>query len=287
MNSITRCIRYGFAIGAALFALMSAAHAADVQLQNPPPAEVKPSAANGVVKVCKVADSPDMIGIFFEFADTQGINRFLVPAGPAPGGYCIFGRNPYPVGSAVTIVETPTLGYTVTDIAAAIAARLKSKDPAHATVTIEVGNGVTEIIWYQHKLPFGPLEICKLGDGISGNAVFSVDGMKGTVTVPVGACSPALMVPSGQVVIHEVQPPPGAVWSNGGCRTLPENRQVACDDTAHTSTVRIVGGDNSVQTIAIITDKPGGSTTTYDPNYPTRPNDNPPPQQPPPVEQPR
>ncbi|MEJ0025173.1 MAG: hypothetical protein WDN01_04005 [Rhizomicrobium sp.] len=258
---------------AAAFLLVATFAASAQKVDQPKPSIYeKPSAANGTVKVCKIADSPDMIGIPFEFSDTQGINRFFVPAGPAPGGYCIFGRYPYPIGSTVTIVETPTLGYTVTDIATAIAARLKAKDPQHASVTVEVGPGVTEIFWYQHRLPFGPLEICKLGNGISGNAVFSVDGMKGTITVPAGACSPAIQVPSGPVTIREVQPPPGAVWTNGGCRTLPANRQVACDDTAHASTVQIVGGDNSVQTIAIITDQPSGSSTVYDPNHPAEPN---------------
>ncbi len=252
----------------------------------------KPTVVNGLVKVCKVGRVARMVGELFEFADTQGLNKFVVPAGPMPGGYCVFGRVPYPVGSKVTIVETPTFGVKTTDIAVAPGGRLVAKDTDRNSATIEIGIGVVEITFYQTEIERGWLEVCKVGDGLSGNAIFSIDGMPGTFTVPVGACSPAAYVPSGQIVIREVQPPPGAVWSNGGCRTIPANRQVACDDSAHTSTVQIVGGDISVQTIAIITDRPGGSSTVYDPNRPAGPGSGPTPpdnggQSQTPVEQPR
>jgi hypothetical protein len=252
----------------------SPAYAQKLDQPNPPPIYQKPTVVNGLVKVCKAAKQARLVGAMFEFSDTQGINKFVMPAGPMPGGYCIFGRVPYPVGSKVTIVETPTLGVKTTDIVVAPAARLVEKDVEHNSVTFIPGTGVIEITFYQIQIEFGPLEVCKLGDGISGNAIFSIDGMPGTFNVPVGACSPGLFVPSGEIVIREVQPPPGAEWSDGGCQTVPADRQGTCDNTAHTSTVQIVGGDISVQTIAIIRNKPAGSPP-------------PPGPPPPPIEQPR
>lgn len=208
----------------------------------------------GMLKVCKVGVSDGMTGIPFRFSDDLGINTFTVPAGPAPGGYCTVGPVAYPIGTRVRLGEDETPGYRVVDISGAPSARLVGKDIQRGTASVEIGPGITEITFRNDRLPTGYLEICKKGD-VNGNFEFTVTGVRDKIVVPAGACSPAIQVPSGRVVISEV-PQRGSDWSNDGCSTIPAARQGICDNAAHTSTVEIVGGDISTQTVAYITNRP-------------------------------
>jgi hypothetical protein len=66
--------------------------------------------AQGRLKLCKVAGNGITVSTPFQFS--AGGSPFTVPAGPAPGGYCVLGPT-FPVGSTVTVAENvPTGGHT-------------------------------------------------------------------------------------------------------------------------------------------------------------------------------
>ena len=163
-----------------------------------------------------------------------------------------------PVGSTVAVAETLQTGITVSSIVVAPANRLVgSPNLAGGSVNVSIGSGVTEVTFTDKKT--GYLEICKKGDA-AGSFTVNPGGL-GPFTVPAGACSPAIEVVAGPVVIQEV-PTPGASLS--GCATIPVNQQGACDPKAQTSTVTVVPGDISTMTIAVITNgkaKDTGSLT--------------------------
>ncbi|HEV7880956.1 DUF5979 domain-containing protein [Bradyrhizobium sp.] len=202
----------------------------------------------GILKVCKVAGPGIAIGTPFTF--TAGSSTFTVPAGPAPGGTCVVGPS-LAVGSNVTVAETMQPGITVSSIVVAPANRLLgTPNLAGGTVNVSIGSGVTEVTFTDKKT--GYLEICKKGD-VAGSFMVNPGGL-GPFVVPPGACSPAIEVESGTVVIHEL---PTAGASVTDCNTIPANQQVACDPKAQTSTVTVVPGDISTMTIAMITNSKG------------------------------
>ena len=96
---------------------------------------------NGYLKVCKVAGSGVDVGTEFQF--TVGTKTVAVPAGPAPGGYCVvFGR--YAFGD-LTVTEVPATGYQVGSIETAPGARMVSANTGTGSATVTIGTGVTEV----------------------------------------------------------------------------------------------------------------------------------------------
>lgn len=203
----------------------------------------------GIVKVCKVAGLGVATGTPFTFS--AGSSTFTVPAGPGPGGTCVVGPS-FSVGSVVTVDEVVPSGYVVSSIVVAPASQLAgAPDLAAGSVSVTVGNGVTEVTYTDQRTGF--LEICKRGD-VKGNFTFTVNpGGLGPFVVPADACSPAIEVPAGQVVITEMPSHNGAM---AGCSTLPAGQQGPCDLAAQSSTVTVAPGDVAAQTIAIITNRP-------------------------------
>ncbi|HYU32503.1 MAG TPA: hypothetical protein VEW48_10090 [Thermoanaerobaculia bacterium] len=203
----------------------------------------------GILKVCKVAGPGVPIGTLFTFT-VDSKPPFTVPAGPGPDGYCVVGPS-FPVGSVVTVTETLTNGNQVTGI---------NVNPPNQlvgifgnTVHVKIGSGVTEVTFTNERT--GYLQICKQTDpaGGTGSYQFYVGGL-GPYTVPAGACSPAIKLPAGPVVITEVQGPGVQMLS---CSTLPiPSLQLNCNPGAGTSTVDVRPGNVSNQTIAIITNRP-------------------------------
>jgi hypothetical protein len=65
----------------------------------------------GVLKVCKAAGPGVALDtkFTFKYSSTAGSGKLTVPAGPAPGGYCVLGP-PLPDGTIVTVTETNSLG---------------------------------------------------------------------------------------------------------------------------------------------------------------------------------
>ncbi|HEY4942584.1 MAG TPA: hypothetical protein VII56_14240 [Rhizomicrobium sp.] len=232
----------------------------------------------GTLKICKAAGLGVTAGQPFTFnlaAAGSAASTLIVPAGLAPAGSCVVGPA-YPTGSTVTISEQKPGGVFsngwATDIAASPPARLLSSSfsqafgsPYQGIANVAIGTGVTEVTFMNTKpgnLPIGLipsaqmlgsgyLEVCKIGN-VHGSFSFTVTGVTGTITVSAGACSPALNVPSGNIVITEL-PSPSEYWLPGACcTTLPANRQVTHNDTLQTSTVNVVAGDISTETIAYI-----------------------------------
>lgn len=202
-----------------------------------------PPPNNGTLKICKVAGPGITPGTYFPF--TVGTWSGSVPAGPAPGGYCIVGPS-LPVGSTATIQEAIPRGDVVSSIVAAPSSA--STNLATGTATVPIGNGVTEVTYTDYTTT-GYLEICKAGD-VQGNFTFYVNpGNLGPFIVPAGACSPAIMVTAGNVVITEQTAPIYAIVNS---TTIPPPAQGPHNFTS--STVTVVPGNISTETIVTITD---------------------------------
>lgn len=95
-------------------------------------------------------------------------------------------------------------------------------------------------------------EICKQaeGGGVTGSFTFYVDpGGLGPFAVPVGGCTPAVELPAGPVTVTETL---SAATVLVDCVTIPAAHQGACNTAAQTSTVTVVAGDISTQTVAIM-----------------------------------
>lgn len=204
---------------------------------------------NGILKVCKVAGPGIAVGTPFTF--TAGSATLTIPAGPAPGGTCVVGPS-VPVGSTVTVAETIPAGDTVSSITVAPPGQLVgTPNLAGGSASVAIGAGVTEVTFTDEKRT-GFLEICKAGR-LTGSFTFTVNpGGLGPFVVPAGACSPAIEVPAGPVVIAEL-PAAGVVMV--GCNTLPTNRQGVCNFSEETSVVTVVPGDISSMTIAFVVNR--------------------------------
>jgi hypothetical protein len=203
----------------------------------------------GILKVCKVAGLGIKPGTSYSF--TAGSSTFTVPAGPGPGGYCVVGPT-FPVGTSVTVSETIPPGNVVSSIAVAPPGQLVgAPNLAGGSVNVTIGSGVTEVTFTDKHTGF--VEICKAGR-VTGNFSFTVNpGGLGPVVVPAGACSSAVEVAAGAVVIHEMTTPTATM---AGCGTIPASRQGLCDTAGQNSTVTVVPGDVSTMTIAFIVNRP-------------------------------
>jgi hypothetical protein len=206
---------------------------------------------SGILKVCKVAGPGIAVGTPFTF--TAGSSTFSVPAGPAPGGTCVLGPS-FAIGSTVTVAETLQAGITVSSIVVAPANRLVgAPNLPGGSVSVSTGSGVTEVTFTDKRT--GYLEICKKGDA-AGSFTVNPGGL-GPFAVPAGACSPAIEVAAGSVVIQET-PTKGAGMTE--CATIPAIQQGDCNRDAQTSTVTVAPGDISTMTIALITNGKGKDT---------------------------
>lgn len=207
----------------------------------------------GVVKVCKEAGLGVAVGTPFHF--TVGSSTLTVPAGPAPGGYCVVGPS-FPVSMVVTVTEVIPAGDFVSAIAVNPPGQLVgTANLATGVVNVKIASGVTEVTYTNRKKLdlTGFLEICKQGH-VKGNFTFHVNpGNLGPFTVPAGACSPPIEVVAGTVTITET-PTGGTAMLT--CATLPATRQGPCNPGTLTSTVTVVPGNVSSQTVAIITNGP-------------------------------
>jgi hypothetical protein len=105
----------------------------------------------------------------------------------------------------------------------------------------------------------GMIEICKddsPAGSLSGVAGFTIAGQAGIVTVPVGACSPAIALPDGFATITEL-PQPGSILL--GVSTFPNDRLISFDAASRSATVLIVPGDISMETVITFINAPAAS----------------------------
>lgn len=215
-------------------------------------------AGGSVLKVCKVAGEGVEPGTRFEFSAT-GPGAPLgasVPAGPPPGGYCqVVGE--YAPGTEVVLAETGPPGYDVTSINVEGPASMPGPiiDLPRGTVGVTLGPGVTEATFTNYR-GTGFVEICKTG-GRDASYEFSYvgrDGIVRRIRVPTGACSPALEVPAGNLLITELLPAPQV----SSVQVWPANRLVKADPSRGQVAVQVPAGNISTQTIISIKNKAAG-----------------------------
>lgn len=227
-----------------------------VGLDPGPPASVRFTDAGGILKICKVAGPGVPIGTNFRF--TAGNTTTVVPAGPARGGYCRIAGT-FPIGSNVTVDEIIPTGTTATKIAVTPIGRAVGKANLSAgTMTVNIGSGVTEVTYTNKRTGF--IEICKetAGRGVSGNFQFTVTGVAQPISVPVGACSPALEVPAGPTTVTETL---RAGTTLAMCPVaLAPATVVSCNLPAQSAVVTVAAGDTSTQTILTFTNRSSRQT---------------------------
>ena len=114
----------------------------------------------------------------------------------------------------------------------------------------------------------GYVEVCKQSNPafpVTGTFKFQVTGVVGTVSVPVGECSGAMLVPAGSITISET-PPAGITVSDVTAYSFDQNgnyvdQLVSWTAPSPTATVNIVSGGVSLETIATFTNSSAGGKT--------------------------
>ena len=246
----------------------------------------------GQLKVCKSAGAGVTAGQFF----TINVNNtsYNVPAGPTDGGYCVLAGQ-FPLNSDVTIREVISAGYVVSNIEVK-PDRAVSTDVTSGTAVIEIGSGVTEVIFTNRAsglptptlgpsntptatpncapnctptstpTPKGRLQICKEADGPGVSGYFSFNFANRSKTVPTGACSALITVDAGTLTINEVAQ---AGYKVTDVYTIPANRLIRKNLSARSATVTIVQGNASSQTIVVFRNQAETQNLTPT-NTPTR-----------------
>ncbi len=230
-----------------------------------------PTQEVGQLKVCKVAGAGVTAGTVFTI--TVNGTPYQVPAGK-DNGLCVLAGQ-FALNSQVTVQETIPVGYIVHRIEVKPSARLVSKNVGQGLVVVKIGSGVTEVIFTNRgegiptatpqptrtpggtKPPTatpavtGRLQVCKEGEGVSGDFTFTFAGKKRTI--PAGTCTSLIVVPAGQLTITE-QAKAGYVMTD--VYTIPANRLISKDLNNQTATVTIVQGNAASQTIVVFVNSP-------------------------------
>jgi hypothetical protein len=210
----------------------------------------------GTLKICKVAGAGVAPGTPYTFTiappATSGPSSVIVPAGPAPGGYCEVVGDDFTIGSTVTITEQVALGDQV--IAIATVPPPISSNLTTGTVSIVITQGVNEATYTDTAPGTGYLEICKQldnGPAPSGTLFnFTVGGH--TISIPAGVCSPSEQVTAGNAVQVTESPNPG--FELISCNTNPFTNLVGpCTPGNNTATVKVVAGGVASETILTVT----------------------------------
>ncbi len=102
--------------------------------------------------------------------------------------------------------------------------------------------------------PTGFVKICKAGatTAVTGSFQFTVSGVTGTVTVPVGTCSKSIEVAHGEVTVTEVA---RAGFVLGAVAAKPDGRLVSSNLTTGKATVKVPAGNTTSQTTVTFTNK--------------------------------
>jgi len=211
---------------------------------SPSPTPSAGSTNNGALMIC-VAGSGAALGR--QYAFTVGAWSGSVPAGPAPGGYCIVGPS-LPAGSIATIQQTTSPYNAVSTIAVAPIGQLVSTaDLASGTAKVTIGSGATSVTYTDYATT-GYVAVCANPyRPFTGTLAFTVNpGNLGPFTVPYGACSPPITVTAGSVVIASFT----SICGIYGSTTIPASRQILSNSVS--SIVTVVPGDISTQTIVTI-----------------------------------
>ncbi|MEA3065519.1 MAG: hypothetical protein QOJ27_1971 [Sphingomonadales bacterium] len=216
----------------------------------PPPGYRPPSnydmPSKSVLKVCKIAKNFAPGGMFTFYTKPAGQKQsVMVPAGPAPGGFCqIVGI--YPKGSEVSLFEYIPKGYRIASISTNPSSAERGQSITEGWVKILLPEGFTEVTILQEGSGF--IEICKEGGRAGVGYRFSFEGMNGPQTtdpIPANSCTRAIEVPATNLVVTEV----GGQGQMVGGSTLPEGRLVNVDLGGARLTARIDVGEIQYQTL--------------------------------------
>jgi hypothetical protein len=149
----------------------------------------------GLLKICKIAGPGVTSGSLWTFTIAGLPGSVTVPAGscalvagPEPGGG-------FPFNSTQTITETPTAGFSVTNIAADPSNRLDSSDLATGTATVTIGGGVTEALYTDAATAAPP---ASTGTGSTPAATTTVATKNGTVAV----ATPVTVAKTTSAILH-------------------------------------------------------------------------------------
>jgi hypothetical protein len=239
----------------------------------------------GQLKVCKSAGAGVTVGQVF----TINVNNtsYSVPAGPSDGGYCVLAGQ-FPLNAEVTVQEVIPAGYHVSNIEIK-PDRALSKDAKLGKVIVEIGSGVTEVIFTNRlsslptqtpgptntptatprcapnctptptPTPKGRLQICKEADGAGVSGYFRFNFANKSKSIPVGACSSLITVEAGSLtIVEEAQ----AGYSVTDVYTIPANRLISKNLSGRSATVTIVQGNASSQTIVVFRNRAQTQTVT-------------------------
>jgi hypothetical protein len=160
----------------------------EVNFTNAKPAQV------GQLRVCKIAGAGVASGGMFTFV-VAGASMTV------PAGSCVMAAASFPVGTSVTVAETPSNGTTVSAISVTPAANQGAVNLSAGTVTATISAGVTEVDFTNSAGGLGMLKVCKVaGTGVAQGASFSFVMAGASFTVPAGYCVSRGLLPVGTVV---------------------------------------------------------------------------------------
>jgi Putative Ig domain len=228
-----------------------------------------------VLKICKVAGFGVLLGSHVTFtmtpAPAAGNRTASVPAGPAPGGYCVVAGSFVP-GTDVTVTESIPSGDSVSSIGVAPSGeQVGPANPGTGTVKVAVGLGVTEATYTDTgnlaEQNSGYLEVCKQAVvskpwesliapipsfefTIGGQSVGGARTLSQTVDVPAGACSSPIQVLTGSAGVTETL---SSTWNMVGCGLAGGGTLTACDLATASATVTIPAGNVSNEAILTVT----------------------------------
>jgi Putative Ig domain len=227
------------------------------------------------LKICKVAGFGIFAGQHFKFtmspAPVSGSGTVSVPAGPAPGGYCVVAGT-FVQGTDVTVTESIPSADSVSSIGVGPPGnQVGAANLGTGTVEVAVGQGVTEATYTNvsnlAEQNSGYLEICKraiISDPwlrflsptptfeftVGGQSIGGAHTQSQTVGVPGGACSSPIQVLAGPVTVTENL---SGTWNMVGCGLADGGTLTACNLAGHSATVTVPAGDVSAEAVLTIT----------------------------------
>lgn len=202
-----------------------------------------------VVKVCKTSSGGvDRLKDKFRFS-SEGRSIVISPASRSEGGGCAILGDDFLVGSQITIIEEKITEFGVAKIEVKPENRLVgTPDLTNGSVDLDVGTGVTEVIFSNQRLT-GFIEVCVKGseDKYVRLRFGDTKELKG------GECSSAFLTNAGMLYVQITYAP-----EVKDCYSLLDDREVSCEIPpnpgagAKAISAYIAPGDISNQTIAII-----------------------------------
>jgi hypothetical protein len=196
----------------------------------------------GELKVCTIAETGDINGLYFSFTEQAGITTFgpfSVQAEPPGAPMNCSNPTSYPIGTKVTVSESGISGVFVSDISGNVSGITVGGGYGceyagdGGSAVVPVGNAGTTIVDFTNAAPTcgppttGYLEACQqAGDASVGSGpwTFTISGNgepSQTESVLTGQCSGDVPLPVGNYTVTETLAPPDSVSAITGSPNLP------------------------------------------------------------------